>query len=251
MHDWWSNGFHLYGSWCDSHFVAFSCNYDIDKLMEADVYYVYQDYVRSTGIGLSGEAVAQGDPLDDVAYLNADNSEGSSEGDGWFSDSYTWSRIESISDFLSDSDGDGKTDSDIIFSTGTTEILKKQQWMLRFIETDRSIVSSGGYKTEFWTSVSNVSILRLKFEVDGETYNLGVVDNKQTGPDSSLGTVTPDINFDIDFGIFDFSKFSLENLWESTKKIVSIILFVLLLVIIKPFKLLRKIFNNLSKDTKK
>ena len=29
--------------------------------------------------------------------------------------------------------------------------------------------------------VGNVTILRLKFETDGITYNLGVIDNKQTG----------------------------------------------------------------------
>ena len=44
--------------------------------------------------------------------------------------------------------------------------------------------------------VSEVTILRLKFQTDGVTYNLGVVDNKQTGsrdPFASADTWLDDI----------------------------------------------------------
>ena len=34
--------------------------------------------------------------------------------------------------------------------------------------------------------VGDVTILRLKFETDGITYNLGVIDNKQTGGDKPI-----------------------------------------------------------------
>ena len=51
------------------------------------------------------------------------------------------------------------------------------------------------------TMVGNVTILRLKFETDGITYNLGVIDNKQTGgtepiqkPSNSVGSTEFFIN---------------------------------------------------------
>ena len=34
--------------------------------------------------------------------------------------------------------------------------------------------------------VGNVTILRLKFETDGITYNLGTIDNKQSGSDDPV-----------------------------------------------------------------
>lgn len=44
--------------------------------------------------------------------------------------------------------------------------------------------------------MGDVTILRLKFETDGVTYNLGVIDNKQTGSDkpSNEETIQPEIN---------------------------------------------------------
>ena len=244
----YSDGFKLYQDYCDSHFVAFSCNYDIDKLMEADVFYTYQECVDTVVFGALGSSTysTSGDPIPDVAELKH-GEEGKNKGDGWFADSYKWQRIESISDFLADSDGDGKTDSDIVFSDGTVDKLKKQQWILRFVETDRSYVSDATTSMTYWTKVSNVSILRLKFESKGETYNLGVVDNKQTGPDSALGTVTPDIDFD-----FSFIEIpNLEKVIGNIKTILSIVLFVFLLIVIRPFKLIKKLFDKIFGDTKK
>ena len=37
------------------------------------------------------------------------------------------------------------------------------------------------------TRISEVTILRLSFETNGETFNLGVVDNKQTGSTNPVG----------------------------------------------------------------
>lgn len=37
-----------------------------------------------------------------------------------------------------------------------------------------------------YTLVGDVTILRLKFETDGITYNLGVIDNKQSGSDTPI-----------------------------------------------------------------
>jgi len=63
---------------------------------------------------------------------------------------------------------------------------------LRFTETDYTytyhdwISPSGGHFRNYFkkineTAISDVTILRLKFETDGVVYNLGVVDNKANG----------------------------------------------------------------------
>ena len=59
---------------------------------------------------------------------------------------------------------------------------------MRFYETERR--TTGDYKVKQVTSwqIADVTILRLKFETDGITYNLGVVDNKQSPkPDQRPG----------------------------------------------------------------
>ena len=57
-----------------------------------------------------------------------------------------------------------------------------KDWVLRFFEsTFQIIASANGNYSETNTEVTDVTILRLKFETDGKTYNLGVVDNKQQG----------------------------------------------------------------------
>ena len=65
--------------------------------------------------------------------------------------------------------------------------------------------------------VGNVTILRLKFETDGITYNLGVIDNKQTGSTEPSNSI--DIKVEPN---------------ATGKGIIYLILFVLLLVLFAP-----------------
>ena len=113
----------------------------------------------------------------------------------------SWDRIESVEKFIN-----GEERGNIFKSLGenkaairlTDEALTELQgkkWVLRFTETDY-VTQSGasGATTANSTLVGDVTILRLKFETDGITYNLGVIDNKQTGgrePENDLeGTGT-------------------------------------------------------------
>ena len=67
------------------------------------------------------------------------------------------------------------------------------------------------------TMVGNVTILRLKFKTDGITYNLGVIDNKQTG--SAEPSNSTDIKVEPN---------------ATGKDIIYLILFVLLFVLLAP-----------------
>ena len=55
------------------------------------------------------------------------------------------------------------------------------QWVLRFAETDYMEYNGMWNPHKDMTKISEVTILRLKFETNGLVYNLGVIDNKQSG----------------------------------------------------------------------
>ena len=182
----YKDGFKLYVGACDSHFVAFNTDKPIDKLLEADVYYTTQTYswMFATGVG---ERETFGDKADKYAYLKyIDKVEHT--GGGWFAGTYKWDRIQSIDDFISGENRENIYHGAIFDVTTSSKLtdaalneLKGKKWVLRFAETDYTLSSYPTSTIENSTIVGDVTILRLKFETDGITYNLGVIDNKQSG----------------------------------------------------------------------
>lgn len=183
----YSNGFELWPTSCDSHFVAFNTDRDIDKLLEADVYYTYQNYSYSFAVG-AGENEEFGEVFNDTVYLTSEQHVDHTGG-GWFAGTYSWDRIETVEQFISENEGLQNVYSGVILNVNVgnklTEegkaALEGKQWVLRFAETDYQIWSGSMANGSFSTLVGDVMILRLKFETDGVTYNLGAIDNKQTG----------------------------------------------------------------------
>lgn len=188
----YSNGFSLYPSSCDSHFVAFSTDKDIDNLIEADVSYTTQSYCYSF-TAFVGDSETFGDvETNEVSLTYTDEVEHT--GDGWFAGTYTWDRIETVDQFIDENDLTQNVYSgavlDVSVANQITETgiaaLENKEWVLRFCETDYTVYSFT-YSNQFYsTLVGDVTILRLKFETDGITYNLGVIDNKQTGSDEPV-----------------------------------------------------------------
>lgn len=180
------DGFKLYVGACDSHFVAFNTNKPMDKLLEADVYYTTQEY-SSSWAAFVGENETFGDKADKYAYLKyTDKVEHT--GGGWFAGTYKWDRIQTVDDFIKNEDREQIFSGAVIdvkisskLTDGALNELKGKKWVLRFTETDYTLWSGQGSYGTFSTIVGDVTILRLKFETDGITYNLGVIDNKQTG----------------------------------------------------------------------
>ncbi len=166
------NGHYLFESYSslDSFYVAFNTDKRMDKLMEADVSFVYlkesRNYflwwevkhdVNATGemeVSLTADDVGISEKLDEFPYYGGNT--------------YSWKRIETAQSFLANEDLTDEAKSN----------LRNKQWVLRFAEFDyKSFYNVSSMK--FNTAVEQVTILRLKFETDGEVYNLGVVDNKQ------------------------------------------------------------------------
>lgn len=196
------DGFKLYVGACDSHFVAFNTDKPIDKLLEADVYYTTQKYSYSF-VTFVGERHTFGDKSDEYAYLKyTDKVEHS--GGGLFAGTYKWDRIETVEQFIAENDLTQNVYSGAIIDVNVANkitdegkaALRGKKWVLRFAETSYSLNSGQGSVTSFSTLVGDVTILRLKFETDGVTYNLGVIDNKQTGSDkpSNEEEIKPEIN---------------------------------------------------------
>ena len=234
----YSDGFKLYVGACDSHFVAFNTDKPMDKLLEADVYYTSQSYSYSF-VTLVGESHTFGEKQDNYAYLTyTDRVE--HNGGGLFAGTYTWDRIETVDQFISENEGWQNVYSgaiiDINVGSEITEegkaALKCKKWVLRFAETGYSLNSGYGSVTSFSTLVGDVTILRLKFETNGEVYNLGVIDNKQTGSDKPVN-----------------NEWISAELSDNFKLILSIILLVLVLLLLVP--LFRLIFKGIGKLKRK
>ena len=188
------------------------------------MYYTTQEY-SSSWAALVGEKETFGDKADKCAYLKyTDKVEHA--GGGWFAGTYKWDRIQTIDDFIKGENRENIYHGavlDVKISSKLTDEalteLKGKKWVLRFAETNYSLSSNytTGATFESYTLVGDVTILRLKFETDGITYNLGAIDNKQTGstePSNSMGIkVEPN---------------------ATGKGIIYLILFVLLLVLFAP-----------------
>lgn len=162
------NGFWLYTDSCDGHYVAFSTDKQIDKLMEADL-----TYIAEIGSGSLATGRWTADKTETKSITIHADDKASSDMTGPFGHTYTWNRIESVSEFIEKED----------LKDETKKNLENMQWVLRFAETDYTEYN-GMFNPHYEaTKVSEVTILRLKFETNGLVYNLGVIDNKQSGDD--------------------------------------------------------------------
>lgn len=228
------DGFNLYVGACDSHFVAFDTDKPMDKLLEADIYYSSQSY-SYTVAPFVGESKNFGEKQDNYAYLTyTDRVEHT--GGGLFAGTYTWDRIETVDEFISENEGWQNVYSGAIIDVNVANQITEEgkaaligkKWVLRFAETKYSITSGMGTTSSSSTLVGDVTILRLKFETDGKVYNLGVIDNKQTGSDKPVNEETVTVTVKEDF-----------------KRILSIILLVLIILLLLP--VIRLIFKGIGK----
>lgn len=192
----YKDGFKLYVGACDSHFVAFNTDKPIDKLLEADVYYTSQRY-SWTVAAFVGEKQEFGEKQDNYAYLKyTDKVE--HNGGGLFAGTYKWDRIETTEQFIAENDLTQNVYSGAILDVNVANkitdegkaALQGKKWVLRFAETDYTLGGGNGTTYSFSTLVGDVTILRLKFETDGVTYNLGTIDNKQTSSDKPINDET-------------------------------------------------------------
>ncbi len=191
----YDDGYIFHQSACDSHFVAFDTDKPIDRLVEADVAWVQREQRHQTDGNYWKPYMGEIENKQRTLSENDDTVH--YKGGGIFAATYEWDRIQSITDFIASVDLNKNVYHGAILDVNVVskiteegkQALKNKKWVLRFVDTSyaeqyHEVLINGikywGYIEES-TLVSDVTILRLKFITDGVTYNLGVIDNKQTG----------------------------------------------------------------------
>lgn len=195
-----------------AHFVAFSTNRRIDKLISADVAFMEQDVKCKICANVTHLWHDFNKPYDykySDPYQHLPNPLTIHYSDRGTGGGYVWDRIRSTADWLKD-----ENNKDYQVTTEGETNISGTQWVLNFYETQIQAEVDGvwaplisalalpfvGDGDVRYKRVSDVTILRLSFETDGTTYNLGVVDNKQTGNqkpdnkyvgDGSIKSATP------------------------------------------------------------
>ncbi len=158
----YESGFFLDPNACDSQYVAFSTDKPIDKLLSAKVEYITVPMLNENINGEYSDPISINLNYTDVASVSSG---------AVFVKKYSWERIQSSNEFVESVD----------LKEEIEDAVKSKDWVLRFTETEFTISPLVGAVLTYWTKVENITILELTFENDGITYNLGVVDNKQTG----------------------------------------------------------------------
>ena len=195
----------IFGSFdhCDVHYVAFSTDKRIDELLQVDVTYRHQTYrYEDYAIGVEKKNfsdVTSNNVTVDASVAMTHN------GSGWFSNDYKWQSIETSTDFLKGISGQtvykaGMENSVAITELNDKSLISSKDWVFRFAitEYDETWLPDPSdplkeYSIYEASIISDVTILRLKFKTDEQTFNLGVVDNKQTGAvDPDTGLPVPD-----------------------------------------------------------
>ena len=223
------NGFNLYYSACDSHFVAFNTDKPIDKLLEADVYYESQSYFWSV-VPFMDKYEEYGEIESGETFLKANDSTIEYTGNGLFAPTFSWNRIETVDEFISENDFDNVVYTGTVININGTgyhlsdeekQELRQYQWVLRFKETDIYMNSQPMNGTSYGEStlVGNVTILRLMFETGGRVYNLPAVSNKMTGSGEPVGAMS--------FGGADLTDYGKDLL-----RLIALILGIVLILII-------------------
>lgn len=199
----------------DRHFVAFSTDYDIDKLYEVDLIFTTRDYsaynVNILPIDLLSWEVSRTYETaveHNITLTYTQKSDLSAH--GIFGSAYSWDRIETSSDFLA-------TNTDI--SDTTKDNVRNKQFVLSFYETYWAETFTAGISSVAGTEVYDLSLLRLKFETNGVVYNLGVVDNKQSSD-----------NIPSNYNQYIFGLTA-----NGLKAILGVILLIIILILLAPF----------------
>ena len=242
-----------------SNFVAFSCDKEIDKLLEADVYYLSQSfsetYLYDSAFDVTlEEKIEFGTSVSSVATLTSEDKLTYSGEGLWWAENVLVDRIQKTADFI-----DSTNVSETVYTGALIDVskaskitddgleaLKNKQWVLRFSDTERRYRSdiNTGASEYYSTLIGDVSILRLKFETDGEVYNLGVVDNKQTGSDKPIN----EWEYNVDFKLPSW----LDGLKDVAKLILLIVFIILMLpVVYYVLKFIVWVFKSIAKAIKR
>ena len=180
----YGNGFSGIGiyldNYTDSHYIAFSTDWDISDLYDVDISFCVQNwedlYASAMDYHLGRNPTsthAVGKETKKTMFVER-SAIGENTPSGWYQSKYfSWNRIQTVENFIStcgiDLSGDVQTN------------LNGKQWVLRFYETAYTAFEMGLTATVDYTKVTQETILRLHFKSHGRVYNLGAVSDIVSG----------------------------------------------------------------------
>ncbi len=168
-----------------NHIIAFSAERNIETLYEVEIIYTKQDitYIVSSSAGLSsGTVTSQGVQIDVTDIIAADHKETVATSDGTKT-VYSWDKIQTSAKYCESMNWSSALPSYNV----NAEIYKnviKHDFVIRFLTTSYRDYSDGQARPTYYrdcTRVLDTCILRLKFSENGKVYNIGAVDDVQSG----------------------------------------------------------------------
>ncbi|MGN1061426.1 MAG: hypothetical protein ACI4QN_06815, partial [Candidatus Coproplasma sp.] len=223
--------------YCDAHYIAFNTDRDIDRVKNADVEFLWKTITENDGgIGTTSTV----DNGKKTVTLN-DVEEATVTSRGWFQgNNYSWKRIRTVEQFIQE---ENITDETVLAE------LKDKAFVLNFFETEYSKTGPyseflvGHYYKTTYSRLYDETILRLEFEQDGKTYNLGAVDNKQTNDKAN-----PDNQTDSGFNFFTYIWNCLVKLFTGKADLLeSIVAIFVLFVVVALLPILGFIFPTFGR----
>lgn len=208
---------------CDAHFVAFNTDRRIDDLIEAEVVYSSQSVHEMISLVPGVDSKVIYGEIEEQPELLVERGTVEYEGKGWFTNKYSWDRIQTVDEFI-EMESRHDVYKGVLFDKTVDTSLKldieeelrdKYAWVLRFTETEYDLMSTEYTVDELYTNISDVTILRLKFVTAGTTYNLGVVDNYQSGSGEPVNTVDESWSFN----------------WERLISLIALIILIFLIIV--------------------
>ena len=180
----------------DNYFIAFSTEIPIEQIYSAKISYVTQYAQANYGFmqvppnHLKDWNWKYDDPKNNEITIEASETDLVEFDSFWIHETHEWNLIQSIDEFKQKEDYENVYSGfllDHYFSNKITDEgikdLEGMDWVLRFTSTETyyKVDPMNGKTKGHFTNVSEVTILQLFYYAQGNSYNIGVVDNKQTG----------------------------------------------------------------------
>lgn len=251
-----------------AHFVAFSTNRDMDKLLQAKLEYKTQEVKYKTCYNplhshfMKPYDITRGGVSEPQEVVLHDNDYAKTNVGVSFASKHEWKRIMTPTEFLEYHNND-----EYQIVTKDSENISDKQWVLSFYETSILAQTDVGWAkvlsplSVFWlgegelqyTEVSDVMLLELTFQKNGKVYSMGVVDNKQTGSGKPSNAANPienlqDILDRIESFFTSMKNFGqwLKQYWWTLLVLALIVFFIISLCFRGGRKLLGLLFKGLG-----
>ncbi|MBO4962358.1 MAG: hypothetical protein J6C97_01130 [Clostridia bacterium] len=183
-------------SFIDTCYIAFNTDVVIEDLLEVEVVFNTQNYVYAcdTLSGHNGSIKWDNNIKEQRKVVVPEKKRNHSK--KWFLETFSWNTIQTGKEFVAGFNNRKFMDFEFLPFTQAYEIdaegkakLENKQFVVHFYDF-KGVTRHNLFRTEcLQENITDVSVLRLKYQTNGELFDLGAVDTKQSGKGTEgLGT---------------------------------------------------------------